>query len=329
MTIIATKTPIRITFFGGSTDYPNYFLKNNGHTLGMSIDKYSYIFLKKNFGKINNKFLLSYRKIEKTDKISNIKHISIKSCLNFLKIKKSVEIHYASDLPAKTGLGSSSSFTVGLLKALYCMKNIRINNFNLAKKAIFVEQKLNKEKVGCQDQITCAVGGLCEIIYTSKGIFFKKLKIKKKRLNQLISRLMLFYTGKKRESENVLLEQTKRTNKGLNHEYLKKIKSLVPKAISILKNDKSNINEFGRLMHVNWQEKKKLSSKISDSKIDKIYNTAIQSGALGGKIIGAGAGGFLLFFVPLSKQNTIKRKLRKFENVKFKADFDGSKIIFK
>ena len=140
---------------------------------------------------------------------------------------------------------------------------------------------------------------------------------------------MLFYTGKKRESENVLLEQTKRTNKGLNREYLKKIKSLVPKAISILKNHKSNINEFGRLLHVNWQEKKKLSSKISDSKIDKIYNTAIQSGALGGKIIGAGAGGFLLFFVPLSKQSIIKRKLRKLEYVKFKADFDGSKIILK
>ena len=166
--MIISKTPIRISLFGGGTDYPNYFKRCNGLTLSLAINKYSYIIINENKNKFNKKFIFSYRKKEVVSKISNIKHKSIKSCLKFLSIKNFLEIHYVSDIPAMTGLGSSSSFTVGLLKALFKLKNIKKNNFDIAKDAIFVEQHVNKERVGCQDQISCAMGGVSVIKYNKK-----------------------------------------------------------------------------------------------------------------------------------------------------------------
>ncbi len=325
--MIITRTPIRLSLFGGGTDYPDYFMRKGGLTLSMAINKYSIIVINENKNNFTKNFILSYRKKEKVKKISKIKHNSVKSCLKFLKIKNFLEIHYISDIPAMTGLGSSSSFTVGLLKGLYKLKNKKISNLSIGKNAIYVEQKLNKERVGCQDQISCAMGGLSIIKYKKKKIFHKKFEIEKKRLNLLISNLLLFYTGKTRLADKVLIEQTKRTKNKKNDVYLNKIKKITSNTIKKLKNSNVNLDFIGKNMNECWNLKKKLSSKVTNMQIDFLYQKAINNGALGGKILGAGSGGFLLFYVPKNKQKQVINKLSNLKLVKFKIDNLGSSII--
>ena len=321
------KTPVRISLFGGGTDYPEYFKKKEGITINMAIDKYSYLILHENENDINKSFLFSYKKLEKVKKINSIKHKSINSCLKYFKIKNFIELHYTSDLPAKTGLGSSSSFTVGLVNALSKMKNYKWSNFEIAKKAIYIEQKLNKERVGCQDQISCAMGGFNLTRYTKKQIINKKIKINKNRFDKLISNLLLFYTGKTRFADKILMEQTKRNKIGKNDSTLDEIKKKTLEALDVLINQKINLTKFGELLNDTWILKKKLSSKISNKFIDKYYDLALNSGATGGKILGAGSGGFMLFYVPKKNQKRVIKSLSDLKLIKFKLDNFGTKII--
>ena len=314
--MIISKTPIRISLFGGGTDYPNYFKRRDGLTLSMAINKHSYIVINENKNKFNKKFIFSYRKKEIVSKISNIQHKSIKSCLKFLKIKNFLEIHYVSDIPAMTGLGSSSSFTVGLLKGLFKLKNIKKN-----------EQFLNKERVGCQDQISCAMGGVSIIKYYKKKIIHKNLSVKKNLLNKLTSNLLLFYTGKTRQANKILKQQMKRNKLKKNDIHLNKIKKYTQKSISLLKSNKKNLDKLGEYMGICWDLKKKLSDQVTTKAIDKYYKLAIDSGAVGGKIIGAGSGGFLLFYVPKNRQKKVIKNLSSLKLIKFDIDYRGSHII--
>ena len=325
--MIITKTPVRVSLFGGGTDYPNYFKRNNGLTLSLAINKYSYIVINENKNKFVKNFIFSYRRKEVVSKISNIKHKSIKSCLKFFKIKNFLEIHYVSDIPAMTGLGSSSSFTVGLAKGLSKLKKTKKNNFDIAKDAIYIEQNLNKERVGCQDQISCAMGGVSVIKYNRKNIIHKNLSIKKNRIKKLTSNLLLFYTGKTRQANTVLKEQMKRNELKKNDIHLNKIKEYAKKSITLLKNDKKNLDILGRYFDICWNLKKKLSNQVTNKTIDRYYKLALENGAIGGKIIGAGSGGFLLFYVPKEKQKKVIKSLSKLKLINFEIDNSGTQFI--
>ena len=325
--MIIIRTPVRVSLFGGGTDYPNYFKRSNGLTLSLAINKYSYIIINENKNKFVKNFIFSYRKKEVVSKISNIKHKSIKSCLKFFKIKNFLEIHYVSDIPAMTGLGSSSSFTVGLVKGLSKLKKNKKNNFEIAKDAIYIEQHLNKERVGCQDQISCAMGGLSVIKYNRKNITHKNLLIKKNRIKRLTSNLLLFYTGKTRHANKILIEQMKRNKLKKNDIYLNKIKRYAKKSITLLKDDKKNLDILGRYFDICWDLKKKLSNQVTNKIIDRYYKLAIESGAVGGKIIGAGAGGFFLLYVPKQKQKKVIKSLSKLKLVDFEIDNSGAQLI--
>ncbi len=324
--MIISKTPIRLTLFGGGTDYPIFFNKYGGETLSFAINKYSYILVKENSNYNKYKYFLSYKNTEKINNISNIEHPSIRETFNYLKINSGLEIHYTGDIPAKTGLGSSSSFTVGLLKSLYEFNKKKINNFEIAKKAIFIEQNLIKENVGCQDQFTTALGGVLNIKYNKNKFLINKLKFNKNNINQLEKSIILFFTGIERNSSKSLRQQIKNTSLGKNTQNLIAIKNQVNEAKKIIKN-KIDIKLLGELLNENWEIKKKLSKNITNSSINEIYMKALSYGIYGGKLVGAGAGGFLMFLCSESVKRKLKNKFYKLKYIEIKVDHTGSKII--
>ena len=324
--MIISKTPIRLTLFGGGTDYPIFFNKYGGETLSFAINKYSYILVKKNNNYNKYKYLLSYKNIEKVNNISSINHPSIRETFNYLKISNGLEIHYTGDIPAKTGLGSSSSFTVGLLKSLYELNGKKINNFEIAKKAIFIEQNLIKENVGCQDQFTTALGGVLNIKYKKNKFLINKLKFNKNNIYQLEKSIILFFTGIERNASKSLKEQIKNTSLGKNTQNLIAIKTQVNEAKKIIKN-KIDIKLLGELLNENWEIKKKLSKNITNSSINEIYLKALSYGIYGGKLVGAGSGGFLMFLCSESVKRKLKKKFYKLKYIEIKIDHIGSEII--
>ncbi len=327
--MIISRTPYRLSLFGGGTDYPSYYRKYTGEVISTTINKYVFVTCRylPNFFKENIR--VSYSKIETVNNIHDIKHPSVLSVLKFLNIKKNIEIHYDGDLPGKSGLGSSSAFTVGLLNAAYCYKNKKINKnkFDLGLKAIHVEQNLNKEKVGSQDQTAVAVGGFNNIHFKRNGIIqIKKINLKndfKKKLNR---NFLLFSTGKFRTANKITKTYVHKLSKKEN--FFEEIKQITLEAKKIMLSNNKNINDLGKLMHESWKLKKSLSNKISNSFIDDLYDVGIKAGATGGKLLGAGGGGFLLFYVPGSK-NKIKKSLKNLIHVPFKFENEGTKIIYK
>ena len=324
--MIISKTPYRITFFGGGSDYPSWYLKNGGTVLSSTIDKYIYISCRDLPPFFDHKFRFVWSKIEEVKFINQIKHNAVREMLKLYKIKKGLEIHYDGDLPARSGVGSSSVFVVGLMNLLNTFETKKINKKNLAKKSIFFEQNILKEVVGSQDQIAAAFGGFNKIIFKKNGDFLvNKINVKKGRLIKLNKNLLLLYTGYKRTAHDIAksyvnkLENTK-------EKHILKILSYVKEGEKILKS--GDLNDFGRLLHDSWLEKKCLSSSISNSSIDNIYNQALKNGALGGKLLGAGGGGFFLFYVLPENQKFFLKKMSYFTNVPFKFSFKGSKILF-
>jgi len=324
--MIISKTPYRITFFGGGSDYPSWYLKNGGTVLSSTIDKYIYISCRDLPPFFDHKFRFVWSKIEEVKFINQIKHNAVREMLKLYKIKKGLEIHYDGDLPSRSGVGSSSVFVVGLMNLLNTFETKKINKKNLAKKSIFFEQNILKEVVGSQDQIAAAFGGFNKIIFKKNGDFLvNKINVKKSRLIKLNKNLLLMYTGYKRTAHDIAksyvnkLENTK-------EKHILKILSYVKEGEKILKS--GDLNDFGRLLHDSWLEKKCLSSSISNSSIDDIYNQALKNGALGGKLLGAGGGGFFLFYVSPENQKFFLKKMSYFTNVPFKFSFKGSKILF-
>lgn len=324
--MIITRTPYRISFFGGGTDYPVWYKENGGAVLSSSINKYCYLMCRILPSFFKTKHRIVYSKIELPNHIFQINHPSVRETLHFLKWRTGVEIQHHGDLPAMTGIGSSSSFTVGLLNALCALKGEIKNKRQLAMEAIHIEQNLIKEHVGSQDQVVAAFGGFNKIEFGGPNkIAIHPVAISEKRLNEFQNRLMLFFTGKSRNASTIAKNWIANTQK--NKEELSAILEMVDKSINIL-TGKKNLDEIGRMLHEAWQIKRELTENITTSKIDEIYKMGLKAGAIGGKLLGAGGGGFMLFYADPGAQDKIKNKLGKLLQVPFKFEHSGSQIIY-
>ena len=323
--MIITRTPFRISFFGGGSDYPIHFENHGGSVLSTTIDKYCYISVRYLPPFFEHKSRIVWSKLESVKHHDEIQHPSAREILKFLNIDKGVEIHHDADLPARSGLGSSSSFSVGLIHALNALNGKIITKRQLALDAVHIEQEKLKENVGCQDQTAAAFGGFNKIEFGGHHkIAVHPISLSSGKLNLLQNNLMLFFTGLARTASDVAEEQIKNTR---NKEYeIKSMAKMVDEAINIL--NSGDIEDFGKLLHESWQIKKSLSSQISNSSIDEIYEAGLKSGAIGGKLLGAGNGGFILFFVKPELQNQVKEKLKNLLYVPFKFENLGSQIIY-
>ena len=323
--MIISRTPFRISFFGGGTDYPPWYLINSGNVLSATIDKYCYITLRYLPPFFEHRLRIVYSKIELCQKYEEIQHPAIRETLRFLKLERGLEIHHDGDLPARSGMGSSSSFTVGLLNALYAKKGVMVSKKQLALESIHIEQNMIKETVGSQDQVAAAYGGINHIIFHKNGEFeVHPMILPRDRVQELNSHLMLFYTGIKRTASNVADSYVNDIQS--KEKLLKKMHDMVEKGIFILQNN--NICDFGQLLHEAWMAKRCLSFKVSNNVVDNLYQKARGFGALGGKITGAGGGGFLLLFVPPSKRHSVREALKELLHVPFRFEFKGSHISF-
>lgn len=324
--MVISRTPFRISFFGGGTDYPVWYKENGGAVLATTIDKYCYLTCRYLPPFFEHKSRIVYSKTEHVKDIDEIQHPSVRETLRFLNIKKGVEIHHDGDLPARTGLGSSSSFTVGLLHALYALKGIMPSKRQLALETIHIEQKLIKENVGSQDQTLAAFGGFNRVDFSGENnIQIRPITLTHHRLELLQEHLMLFFTGFSRTASEIAGEQIKKTPQ--KKEELSAMYQMVDEAINILSGN-HDISEFGKLLHETWQLKRSLTDKISTPQIDDIYATALSAGAIGGKLLGAGGGGFMLFFVEPELQLKVKAELKHLLYVPFRFENSGSQIIF-
>ena len=324
--MIITKTPYRISFFGGGTDHPSWFRENHGKVLSTTFNKYCYIsvrYLPPFFG---HKYRVVYSKIESVNNIDEIIHPSIRESLQYFKCTQGLEIHHDGDLPARSGLGSSSSFTVGLVNAMNTLKGSMGSSEELAKTAIHIEQDMIKENVGSQDQVAAAYGGFNEINFNIDGTFsVNPIIISQDRKVNLNGHLMLFYTGISRFSSEVAKSQLE--NMKNCHSQMREMHDMVGEGLSILTNENSSLDEFGFLLNDAWKMKSSLSKDITNSGIDDIYDIAIKNGAIGGKLLGAGGGGFILFFAKPEYQNKIKKALSSLTFVPFKFENSGSKVV--
>jgi D-glycero-alpha-D-manno-heptose-7-phosphate kinase len=323
--MIITKTPFRISFFGGGTDYPSWFSENSGQVLSTTFDKYCYISCRKLPPFFPHKFRIVYSKIEVATDPWEIEHPSVKAVLTWLRINQGLEIHHDGDLPARSGLGSSSSFTVGLLHSIAAINGRLISKQDLAKDAIHIEQNIIGENVGSQDQVATAFGGFNHLKFNKDGTFnVNPVVISQARLESLQQHLMLFFSGVSRIASEVA--ESTINNMTLRIPQLRRMDSLVLDALEILQSEKTSITEFGKLLGEGWELKKQLSDSVSTDVVDEIYNQAIKSGAIGGKLLGAGGGGFLLLFVEPNRQNQVKKALNSFVHVPFRFETAGSQI---
>ena len=324
--MIISRTPYRISFFGGGTDYPGWYLKHGGAVLATAIDKYCYITCRYLPPFFEHRSRIVYSKIESVSTIDEIQHPAVRETLRFLAIERGIEIHHDGDLPARSGMGSSSSFTVGLLHALYALKGIMPSKHQLLTESLHIEQNMIKETVGSQDQTLAAYGGFNHVNFMQNGeVSIRPVIMSAEAIHHFNDHLMLFYTGIKRTAADVAasyvpnIEDKKRQ--------LRIMKDLVAEALSVLgKGD--NFNEFGTLLHEAWQAKRSLSARVSNAQVDEMYEAALAAGALGGKITGAGGGGFMLLFVPPERQNKVRDALKSQIHVPFRIDNTGSQIIY-
>lgn len=324
--MIISRTPMRVSFFGGGTDFPQWYNTNGGSVISGTINKYTFINIRHLPPFFNYKFCIRYYKREETKNIQSIQHPSVKACLKFLKVRNGIEIVHNADLPAMSGLGSSSSFTVGLLNAIYALQGKFITKKELAYNAIEVEQNIIKEAVGSQDQVASSFGGLNHINFQGEDITVNPLILKKEQLRRLESNLLLYFTGLQRDAKTIEKEKIKGISK--NKIELDEMKTITAEAFKCLTSHATNFDDLGTLLNEQWKLKKCLSPKVSNSKIEQIYNIGLKAGAIGGKLLGAGAGGFILFYVKQKNIPNVKKKLNKFLHVPFKFDFTGSQIIY-
>lgn len=324
--MIISRTPFRISFFGGGTDYPEWFKENGGRVLTSTVNKYCYISARHLPPFFDKKNRIVWSKIETVNSLGEIEHPAVRACLEFLNMQSGLEIHHDGDLPARSGLGSSSAFTVGLLHALYGLQGKMKSKSFLANQAIHIEREVLQEAVGIQDQIAVAHGGLNLVEIQCDGTYqVNPILLKKSRINDLEQHLMLYFTGISRFAFEIAQAQIQAIPQTKSQ--LIKMSEMVDEALEILNSD-TNIENFGRLLHETWLLKKSLSNKVSNSTVDHIYDVAMRAGALGGKLLGAGGGGFMLFFVPPSAQAQVRASLADFLEVPFKFEYGGSQIIF-
>lgn len=304
--VVITRTPYRISFFGGGTDYPSWFTEHGGGVLATTIDKYCYIAARRLPPFFDYRYRVSWSKIETVKERGEIKHRGVLGCLSHLDDHEPLEATHTGDLPARSGLGSSSAFTVGMLHALHALRHEYVTKHELARQAITVEQVVLKETVGVQDQIQCAHGGLNYIEIRRDGTFtVRPLISSDSRLAELEAHLMMFYTGTQRFSSDVAKAQVSNIDRKTDE--LRAIMNLTHRAIAALAH--GPLSEFGRLLHESWMLKRSLSPKVSTPAIDEIYQRAIETGAMGGKVLGAGSGGFVIFFVRPAIHGAMRKAL--------------------
>lgn len=323
--MIINKTPYRISLFGGGTDYPSWYLRNGGEVISTTINKYLYLTCRHLPNYLDHNYRIIYSKMEQTKKVNHIKHPVVRELIKSMRIHKGIELHHDGDLPARSGIGSSSAFIVGCISIFKTLQNKSISKKNLAIQSIRFEQKILKETVGSQDQIACSYGGFNSIKFKTDGKFtVKKIEASEKNLNKLDERLILFYTGIQRRAKDVASSYVNDLNKSKKKQ-MKDILSYVSKAKMYI--NKNRLDDLGDLLNESWQKKKELSQNISNEYIDKIYRKALKNGSLGGKILGAGGGGFLLFYVQSNKISQFKKAFKNNIIIDFKFEKNGSHII--
>lgn len=321
--MIICKTPLRISFAGGGSDIDYFYTKSEGQVISSTIDKYIYVIVKERF---DDKIIAYHAFREVVDTIDDLKHEIIREALKKSGITNGIEIITPTDIPTTgSGLGSSSTVTVGLLNAFYAFKGEYVTRERLAQEACEIEIEILKHPIGKQDQYAAAYGGLNNITFKKDGsVVVNRISISNEELRKIVSNILLFYTNINRSTNNILLEQ--KINSNAKFDELRKIVSLVaPLKENLLK---GNYDSLGITLSKNWQLKKLLASQISNNKIDEIYQTAINAGALGGKISGAGGGGFLMLYVQRHKQDDVRKALKDYQELPFMIDPYGSRIIF-
>ncbi len=324
--MIITRTPLRISFFGGGTDYPVWYREHGGAVLSTTIDKCCYITCRYLPPFFEYHSRISYSKVENVNQNSAIEHPSVRGCLQFLGIDDGVEIHHVADLPARTGLGTSSAFTVGFLLGLYALREQMRNKHALALDALHVEQEVVKEAVGSQDQISAAYGGFNRINFHANGeLEIKQVITPAARLTALQQHCALFFTGFSRTASEIAKEQIKVTPQRKRE--LEAMGQMVDEAEAIVSNSNRSLDEFGHLLHESWQIKRTLTQNITNNSLDEIYEAGRSAGALGGKLLGAGGGGFMLFFVAPERRKELRMRLKNLLCVPFSFSNRGSQVI--
>lgn len=322
--MIISRTPVRMSFFGGGTDFPEFFNEYSGAVISTTFDKYCHVNVRHLPELFDYKSYLAYAQIEKVNSVDEIKHPAIRNAMKWLNLER-IALNYDADLPSKTGLGTSSAFSVGLLNAFYTMQGISKTKRELADDAIYLERILCEEDGGIQDQIAASFGGFNRIDFSREGYTVKPVDFSDERKNELNDNLLLFFTGLSRFSFQI--QKTTKKMLGKRTSELIKIRDMVDIAEKILTDENRSLDELGALLNETWQLKRSISSEISTDAIDSVYIKAMNAGALGGKLLGAGGGGCLLFYVPREKQESVRNALSDLHEVKFRFENEGTKII--
>ncbi len=323
--MIIAKTPLRVSFFGGGTDLFSFSKREFGCVISTAIDKYVYLVAHPSFAGDN---IISYSKREVVNNVEQIQNTRVKEAMKKTGVIEGIEIHSLAEVPSGTGLGSSSAFTVGLLNLLYAYKEKFASKAKLAYEASEIEIDILKEPIGKQDQYACAYGGMNFIKFNVDGsVEIEPIRAPKETLRKINERLVVFYLNKTRDASFILHEQSKKVSSDNNKfNILRKMKEIVLDMKEELNNNR--IERFGEMLHQSWLLKKSLTSNISDSYIDEIYQRGIKAGALGGKVLGAGGGGFILFYCEPEKQDSLRRALTELKEFKFDFDTEGTRIIY-
>ncbi|TDT96946.1 D-glycero-alpha-D-manno-heptose-7-phosphate kinase [Azorhizobium sp. AG788] len=327
--MIVSRTPLRVSFFGGGTDYPEYFSRSRGAVLGMAINKYVYISCLCLASILDYRYRLSYSKVEMVSDVDEIQHPVVRNVINHFKVGEALDLSIMADLPARSGLGSSSSFTVGLLNLIATIQRRQITKLDLARQAVFVERELLKENVGVQDQYHAAFGGLNRFDFEGQRTRITPIQMTEPCHTALTSSLFLLYTGVTRFASKTLDEQMERTKSGAVDNDLSHLLALTDQAVDVLEgaDEDRMMAHFGEMLHDGWETKKRLSSKVSNPEIDALYAAAREAGALGGKLCGAGSGGFLLMLVPPDRQKRFNETLKNAAIIPIGLDTAGSTIL--
>jgi len=321
--MIIVQTPLRVSFFGGGTDFPSFFMEEGGCVLSSAIDKFIFISIKERF---DNKLRIGYTQTEMVDRVDDIHHELIRESLRTTKILNGVEVTTMGDIPSEgSGLGSSSTVTVGSLHAMYAYRGEIVSAERLAREACAIEIDTLKKPIGIQDQYIAAYGGLRFIEFLPSGeVNVEKINISTDARREMNDNFLLFFTGVGRKASTILTEQ-KQNIKDRSSE-LREMKQMAHQARAYV--EAENFVELGHLMHQSWESKKRLAGTISNSQINDLYDSARSAGAIGGKIAGAGGGGFLLLYVPYERQNRVREALKNLQELPFRLEADGTKIIF-
>ena len=322
--MIITRTPYRVSFFGGGSDYFRWYSEHGGAVLTTTIAKYCHLSVRYMPAFLGAKYSVCYAKMERVNTLAEMQHVGVRGCLEYLNVTEGFEVNHAGDLPARSGLGSSSAFTVGMLHAIHSLRGRYVGKVELARQAVEVEQDVLKETVGIQDQIACAHGGLNLIEIARDGSYsVQPVTIPAARRDELQSRLMLFFTGLQRNASEIASAQVDNVDR--KETELKAIQAMVPRAMRELVD--GSLNEFGRLLHESWMLKRELSDKVTNPAIDAIYTRAIEAGALGGKLLGAGGGGFMMFYVPPLRQPDVREALSALLDIPVRFENAGSQVV--